>query len=416
MQKIKTSKTLLLIYALFLYPIIIGRIALICYGVVYGIPLAYLLVNYNIVNRLLGNISYRYILVVTGIVTLFFLSIFVPVFADTMDFSYINVVLAIIRKAIILLFLIVITMKKSKAVNAYQFMYYFVLATCCYVFGTCVFLACPPLKAYWQAILGSSAYIHNLYSTYGYAARFGWSGFSGFRATLDCTIGIVFSLCLFFEKENPYRISSVFFTGATLTCFLGNLFYGRIGIIVSGICLLAGVILFHRIKIQQCLLFAVACLILGVIVLSVKDTVPALNDWYIWATTPIFNLLKTGSFNNYSANHLLNDMIFVPAWQTILHGDGWYTDLATGLHYMKTDVGFMRQLLFWGLGGTLLSYFIVFSSLTLLSAKHKVLITLLFIVFVIFEIKGEVYYEIIPVAFLLGLVERREGKEINKLE
>ena len=130
-------------------------------------------------------------------------------------------------------------------------------------------------------------------------------------------------------------------------------------------------------------MFGAACVILGTAVLSVKNRVPALNDWYIWATTPIFNLLKTGSFNNYSANHLLNDMIFVPEWKTILHGDGWYTDLATGLHYMKTDVGFMRQLLFWGIGGALLSYCIVFSSLKLLGPKHKVLITLLVIVFVI---------------------------------
>ena len=346
--------------------------------------------------------------------TLFFLSVIVPVFADTWDFSYINVVLAIIRKAIIILFLIVLTIRHSKEANVYQFMYYFVLATCCYVLGTCVFLACPPLKSFWQGLLGASAYVQGLYSTYGYAARFGWSGFSGFRSTLDCTTGIVFSLCLFFEKWNPYRVSTAFFTGTSLICFLGNLFYGRIGIIASGMCLLLGVILFHKINIKQIMMFGAACVILGTAVLSVKNRVPALNDWYIWATTPIFNLLKTGSFNNYSANHLLNDMIFVPEWKTILHGDGWYTDLATGLHYMKTDVGFMRQLLFWGIGGALLSYCIVFSSLKLLGPKHKVLITLLVIVFVIFEIKGEVYYEIIPIAFLLGLVEKLDEIETEK--
>lgn len=51
---------------------------------------------------------------------------------------------------------------------------------------------------------------------------------------------------------------------------------------------------------------------------------------------------------------LLNRMLFIPDFKTILIGDGRYTE--NELYYMETDAGIMRPLLFGGLIFAFLRY------------------------------------------------------------
>lgn len=406
MQEIKVSKTILLLFSLFLYPIIIGKFAWICYLLLYGTASSYIILNKSLVGILLRNLNLKELSNILLFIFLIVLSVFYPIVNGGDDLSYVNVVLSILRQFIILFFLMLTLVKKYQSKFTIRiFMYYYVCATCLYVLSTFVFLFFPSFREVWKSIIGVNPQLERLFATYGYTARFGWSGFSGFRMTISCTISLIFTLMLYFEPTTSCRINYRRFITLLMLSFIGNMFYGRMGIIASLICFILALILYHKINIFKMVNFSIAAIVVFVILFFLKERITIINQWYDWATTPFFNFISTGSFNNYSAEHLLNDMIFMPESKTLFWGDGRYVDAQTGLYYMRTDSGFMRQLLFWGLGGTFLSYLLVVKTIFQTKRKNKVFQFLLLVAFCIFEYKGEVYYSFIPLAFLLFLSE-----------
>ena len=135
MNNFEASKIIVFLYSLFLYPVVINRFSMLCYALIYGLPLIYLFIYHRYVNWLLGKVRIKFATVIFGVIILIALSVFMPVLTGGWDFSYVNVTLAIVRKFIIVLFLIVVTIKKHKEnADIKLFMYYYVLATCCYVF------------------------------------------------------------------------------------------------------------------------------------------------------------------------------------------------------------------------------------------------------------------------------------------
>lgn len=394
------NKWVLLAFMLFLNPIVINDYAMVCYAFIYGFPLAYLVLDRSFYNSFVRHIPLKALYILMFCLIMLVLSVLVPAIHGTWDFSYINVVLAVARKLLILLFLSSLIIKFHSNPKIDYVLYYYALATAIYVFGTCVFLAFPMLKESWKHFLGATDFINNLYSSYGYAARFGWSGFSGYRNTLDCTLSVTFLVYLKTKKESINTNNIVFYLVLSF-CILGNLFYGRLGFIVSLICVLIGLLYTRKINTKSILIIlaivTVVVLILGYAIEKNKQ----LHEWFNWATIPLINFIKTGSFDNYSANHLLNDMIFMPEASTLLFGDGLYTEPNSTHHYMLTDSGFMRQILFWGIGGTIFSYFSYLYGLSQIYKKHIFLCFELLITFIAFEIKGEVYFELLPLVIIV---------------
>lgn len=93
--------------------------------------------------------------------------------------------------------------------------------------------------------------------------------------------------------------------------------------------------------------------------------------------------------NVSSLNNLFNNMYFRPTVKQVLIGDARYND--DGLYYMHTDVGYLRNLLFWGIGGTVLLYYYYVCILwknTKSSSTKKIAIILIIMGF-IFDVKGQ---------------------------
>lgn len=110
-------------------------------------------------------------------------------------------------------------------------------------------------------------------------------------------------------------------------------------------------------------------------------------------------------------------MLFIPSNKTLVFGDGYYTNSTTNSYYMETDSGLMRQLLFWGVIGTSVSYGCVLILFSSFKDKYKMLSIILLLGFIIFEIKGEVYYEYIPllVVFIQMILLEKEKYIKNNL-
>ncbi len=414
MNEKKINLSILVIYALYMNPIIIGGYETIFYALIYGSALAYIILNYKYISTYLRKLPLQTAVLIFWIIIALTLSVFVPSLHGTYDFSYINVILAIFRKALILAFLFVLTEKKhGREALIEHFMYYYALATVLYILSTMMFALLPPLRIMWQNLLHMNAFTQNLLRSFGYANRFGWAGFAGYRNTIDCTVSLIFFIYLFASKESKIRIKSLSFVILVLICFLGNMFYGRSGVLASVICLIVGLVLYKKINPKIILGILVVGFVGGLTINYLKARIPELNDWYIWITTPFYNLITTGSFNNYSADSLLNDMIFMPEGHTLLFGDGRYVDPVTGSYYMRTDSGFMRQILFWGAGITGVMYAFWLYSLSTIKRDFPMKIMLL-IMCVLFEIKGEVYYEILPLFQIIALIDYTNFKELVK--
>lgn len=419
MKKPKISIGVLLIFAIFMNPIIVGGLDTICYLLIYGIALFYILIHINyIFNNYLRQINIKIAIPMVWVFIALILSLIVPSLHGTGDYSYVNVVLGIFRKAIILVFLFLITARKSEKETVIEnFMYYYASASVLYVFSTMIFTLIPSSRSIWQNIIQISNTALHILNSYGYTNRFGWAGFAGFRNTIDCTISLIFLIYLFASEKSKFNIKVGAFVFLSFMCFLGNMFYGRSGVVSSTLCLIIGLTLYKKIR-PKVLFTIFGMVIIGILLINMlRNRIPAVNEWYTWVSTPFYNLITTGAFNNYSANRLLNEMIFMPSGNTLLFGDGRYVDAATGSYYMRTDSGFMRQILFWGLGATLLTYLCWLHSLMIIR-RDLTFKFMLFVMCVLFEIKGELYYEMIPFFLIMAMIDMRMYKvseiKVNK--
>ena len=153
-------------------------------------------------------------------------------------------------------------------------------------------------------------------------------------------------------------------------------------------------------------------LLLVFLVSSIKESSDAIYAWYQWVTVPFENLYETGSFNNASFDHLVEDMIFMPEDDTLVFGDGMYTEAGTNLYYGHTDSGFMRQILFWGIFFTGAMYLMCLFTLLIIRRSLGLKVMLLLLC-VIFEFKGECYYQMLPLFITFYVAGLKKLTNIN---
>lgn len=399
---------ILFLFCLFLYPPTLKAFPALTNILTIGVPVVYLMMNRN----LLHSINTRQSRIFLGIILMIILSVLVPFLKDTNDYSYLYITTYFFRKLLVYLFIICLIIKKHGSEKAfYYLMYYFSLVHLIFVLGTLLLVLLPSAQNVWFSIFKKEASSSALLTSFGYTFRFGWQGFAGFRLTLYCTLGAIFSLYLGFGTK-PRVINTRQFLMTFLGCVVGNMFYGRSGLLVTLIVTLIAVVYWNRKNLKRLLAFIGIAIIFVLSVGLLKD-VPVFSDWYVWMSRPILNLLSTGDFDNQSFDTLRTmSQIEIPP-ETVVFGDGKYTD--DGHYYMTTDVGYMRNVFFWGLFGVIISYGLTLYSIFHLREISKLLVLQFLIVFVIFEYKGAVYYEFIPLLFSIDfafmLAEAKPGKE-----
>lgn len=118
-----------------------------------------------------------------------------------------------------------------------------------------------------------------------------------------------------------------------------------------------------------------------------------------WAFEMFINSQEGNGVETQSTNQL-KDMYFDISNSTFLMGDGYYRDPNdSAAYYMGTDAGYMRQILFYGIFGSLILYsfyFFIFKNMLLKSLKMydnstAVMIFLIAFYFFFAHIKGDVF-------------------------
>ena len=416
----------LILFALLQFPLKLAGIKFVAYIYIYLIPFLYLLFHINWTIHFFRRIRDKYsksscIIFCYLIVA----SLIWPFLTGSFDFSYLTIywrgVFFILLKYVFLLAVYERHVNKESP-SAEEYCDYYIYSVLLYVGFTGLILIFPWLRNSMMRLLYlEPSDIKNLGNA-SYKTRFGWGGWSGYGATMQCTLALAFACANSILSAGNIRKQTkyLFLSGAFM---IGNSFYGRTGLAISIVCMLLTVLFAvsrKRIKyIVRIILMAVGMI---VVLLLMRKYVSAIESWFHWVFSILSNYKKLGHFydSDGSVETILTRMYWMPELETLLFGDGFYTD---GMYYyMHTDSGIMRPILYYGVVHYILSlvayFIIVYQFCKTLAAERSLLFQrkyrryiffMFFIMSMIFEIKGESFCTLIGMIFPIAFMARKDG-------
>lgn len=385
--RFRLIKTLWVMYVLFPFRLVgIGAIQNIIY---YGLSISFIIV---LLTQLYKNSTdlrtlkevIIYFVILMGLTLLAYL---VPIWKNTADISYLQYFGYYWGRIVVVSGTFILYR------NFWQYLKLIIDAINTYVIFSLILLI-PSIRSIYSRFVSinvtSQDQLEQLYSV-TYYTRYGLQGFSGFGATLMCTIAVLFSCYLIVVEIHAHeRVER-----SVLRVFIalvGTAMYGRIGLVVSLVVIFMMLvylaIVYHR---YAPLITTLIGTLIGLALLIINannlEQISSIN----WILEGFFNFLNTGQFTTHSTT-ALSAMYIHPDTNTILFGDGYYEVM--GRYYMATDVGFLRPLLFWGIFGEILYYAQLLPLLSSLSKRLKVvdgrfLIMGSLVLIVLYEFKGE---------------------------
>lgn len=417
-NRLYSLKDFLLMYMLFPFTLVpLYMVQKIIYYSVFLILFSYLIFtrSRNYFKKTYVNC---FLLFVFLFICIIWLTLSIPFFYGTNDNSYlVKYFDYAIKFTVICSFSIIFS-------NEQEFIYSYSKATSIYVIFSIILLL-PSVRLFYSDLLPkmdeSSAHSKFLIAQgLLYYTRFGLQGFSGFEHTFRCSLAVIFLLYQLSLNGNERKKIIFLIVINLIGCFL----YGRIGIISCIFSLFVYFIFVSVFKKKFKLIFSAFLLFVLIITafLLFFDTIkenPTLN----WMFEPFINLVETGKITSASSDGLKTMYIDIPL-DTLCFGDGYYQP--NGSYYRGTDVGLIRPVLFWGIGGSLIYYlcyfvlllplYIEFSKLNKLSAK--MLLFLLIMQNFLFELKGETNLAFInillPIDITILLKSSYKGTKVVK--
>lgn len=165
MKKHNVSIYILLLFCLFINPVMFKGSNIISYAYIYGIPLLYLFLHFGGVLRI-SNKQFR---ILSLSLFLFLLCLLYPVIHGSHDMSYIPVSTYVFRKLIVYLFLFSILAKKyGDDLRVEHFMGYFACSQAVYVIVTVIFVLIPLSKDAWFSLFKEVVKSEEVLKSFGY--------------------------------------------------------------------------------------------------------------------------------------------------------------------------------------------------------------------------------------------------------
>lgn len=144
---------------------------------------------------------------------------------------------------------------------------------------------------------------------------------------------------------------------------------------------------------RRCLFFYLnALIVVSVVIMCIfffaKDVINI-----EWAFEIVISYFEKNSFETGSTNHLKEMFVFPETLKTYIVGDALFEE-ASGAYYMQTDVGYLRLLFYWGIGGLILFWifqFYLYWYVYVLSNRDRMVLPLLWIILsfiLVLNVKG----------------------------
>lgn len=238
--------------------------------------------------------------------------------------------------------------------------------------------------------------------------------------SLSSAFGLTFILLFFsYSKEKEYW-ATLNFIYLFLLILIGSFFSGRTAFVglIFGISyfLLSEKNILSKIK-NLIIIILLITIFLLIFYVAIPDFIRIKidNNLLPFIFEFLYNYSETGKLSTQSTDVLLNRMYFQLSFDTLLFGDGRYTNI-DGSYYMHTDSGYMRNLLFYGLFG--LVYIIIiqwsFHIRIFIIKEYRLLSIITFLYYLTLHYKGEALLYIpaimsIQTLLLLASIKFRSG-------
>lgn len=265
----------------------------------------------------------------------------------TMELEYIKVMFGQIIQFICGVFIIVY-LKYQKHYDAMKMEKIIIWA---FLVQSVIQLVAMSIPSFAQFILHFSR-AHDLQDAYGGGVR-GLALSSGVGWSLALAYGLVY---IVFVKRYMLRGVNIENIIMGMLLFMGTFFAGRTGFVGAG---LGGI--YFLISNQQSstaklrliikILFGIVLFCLGFYFLFPTMTEHLIENVFPFAFEPFYRLYYNDSFSTSSTDKLGEMWESIPTIKEILLGTGYFTDPFTGAYYKHTDVGILRNLFYWGIGG-----------------------------------------------------------------
>jgi|GEM_PF-4391035 len=215
--------------------------------------------------------------------------------------------------------------------------------------------------------------------------------FFGLGAMYGMGFILLFYLVSLGELKNKLTVASIF-----ILLLVGTIFTARTGFIGLLISLIFAFIskdisVIYLYKIILRLTFVIFLLVVTSIIFLPREYLDIINENVIpFAFEFLFSFFDGGKVETTSTNQLMSMLETPITLRTYLFGDGLYIN-NDGTFYRYIDSGFLRNILFWGVGGLSLMFFyqICFFWYKKESLKMRFFLFFLFIYILILQIKGE---------------------------
>ena len=196
---------------------------------------------------------------------------------------------------------------------------------------------------------------HDLQDAYGGGVR-GLALSSGVGWSLGLAYGLIY---IVFVKRYLLRGVNMRSTLMGILLLMGTIFAGRTGFV--GACL--GGIFFmisnqqsYRTKLMFILkiLLGVALFFLFLYFLFPSMTEHLVDNVFPFAFEPFYKMYYNDEFSTSSTDRLEEMWQVSTSIEEILYGSGSFIDTLTGAYYKHVDIGVLRNLFYWGIGGYML--------------------------------------------------------------
>lgn len=392
-----------------MYPFSFSYIKILYYGFVLFILFK------TCISFFYGNVTKKDISFIFGFITSFciciLLTLICPLIQNTWEFSYF---LTFVNYLILYICSIILF---DLSDNFYDFIVLFLKANSFYVIFSFILLI-PNIRLFYQDFTGItiSDSLNNTWQAKSglYYTRFGLQGFSGFEHTFKCSFAFSLGCWLLTFLKNRKVKATVIFN--MIINFIGCCLYGRVGIL-SSILVLTVYSLFVIIKYKKFkLLFFIVCLFLVIsfLFLYFFETLKEF-PFVKFAFEPFINIVENKSFETESSNGL-KTMWRVPSLKAVAFGDAMYME--NGHYYTRTDVGFIRPLLFWGLLGSFNYYWmVIFLVISIVNCQRKngtILGAIILCLMLFYELKGEIVLVLLQLLIPISMIfYKRKVMQIN---
>lgn len=190
----------------------------------------------------------------------------------------------------------------------------------------------------------------NLYEGYGGVRGLSLSSAPGWSLALS--FGLVYILMAKRFLSTEFNAVDCFIY---LVCIVGTLFAGRtgfVGLLYAGIM----VVIYKHLNIAYILKVIFLLLLFVTAIYYVALSIPSLYNVFAEQVFPFafewyYSMEETGEASTASTDVLMKMWEVLPSFSQFWLGDGWFLSPTGDSYYKKVDVGILRNLFYWGIGG-----------------------------------------------------------------